>query len=306
MSTPKKHSSTSHTTSHAAHPEHAAHPARATHGAHEAAAETETTEAAPQPSVATSTAAAQPPAPSASAIAAAASATPNVVLVQLPPADANVPIPPKGFVATQGTDYRGIVPKKAELAVLPQTLQELGRFTNWTQVFGTTAPPLASLQQTLNAALEWSLMRNSTDAWDLYSRTMEGIAWTEARAMMDRFKATFDAAVAADSTVQSQNPSLAALLGAAKAIAQRGVATRKANAQARAKGEAPVKGKAVQKVKRAQKIVADAAERAGVAGAGAPASSAVAPAPSASSAAPVASPSPVATSQPSGTNGATH
>ena len=185
MSTPKKHSSTSHTNTHAAHPAHTAH---ATHAAHAAPAEAEIVEAAPQPSVAASTAAAQPSAPSAAAVAAAANATPNIVLVQLPPADANIPVPPKGFVPTLGTDYRGIVPKKAEMAVLPQVLQELGRFANWTQVFGTTAPPLPSLQQTLNAALEWSLMRNSTDAWDLYSRTMEGIAWTEARAMMDRFK----------------------------------------------------------------------------------------------------------------------
>jgi hypothetical protein len=84
----------------------------------------------------------------------AAASAPNIALLELPPTDANIPPPPIGFVAPAGTDYRGVTPKRAELAVLPKALEELGRFTDYVAVFGKTAPPLASLQETLNAALQ--------------------------------------------------------------------------------------------------------------------------------------------------------
>jgi hypothetical protein len=185
----------------------------------------------------------------------------SVVFVQQPPKDAKIPTPPAGFVPTAGTDSRGLLPKKAHMAAIPDALSELDRFTDFTQVFGMTAPPLAYTKQTLSAAGNWSLQRAQLRSWDLYCRTQEGMAWRGARQLIDRMAPAFALATATDSTVAQRYPGFARLFSASKQIAQKGVATRKANAKLKAEGKTPTKGFAAKaKQKQTAKSLLEAAQ----------------------------------------------
>jgi hypothetical protein len=238
--------------------------------------------------IAGATAPASPPAPAAG----------SLIFVTLPPATANIPTPPPGFVATNGTDYRGLLPRKTEIAVLSNAVSELQRFTEFTQVFGQTVPPLASVQQIFDAAEQWSTMRNASTDWDLFCRTQEGLSWKVARALIAKMKPAFALASSSNDALAVQNPSLTALFGAASVIAQRGVATRAANRLAKAEGKPPTHGKANKKAAKLASEVAAAAAKA-------------TPAPVAAVAT-IGAPAPVATEAPAGLavnsllNGAAH
>jgi hypothetical protein len=177
--------------------------------------------------------------------------------VKPPPADANIPSVPEGQQPTNGTDYRGIVPKKSELAVLGDVVKELQNSAEFSAMFGRALPPLPYIIQVFTAANQWSLMRNKSDAWDLYARTQEGLTWMTARALMAKMKPVFEATASGNADVATQFPSTGLLLGAAKVIAKRGVTTRKASAKAKAKGETPTKGAEAKKVRDAERVVAD-------------------------------------------------
>ena len=221
------------------------------------------------------------------------SVTPTVVMG--PPADANIPSVPEGVEPTNGTDYRGIVPRKAELAVLADVITELQKSTDFSTVFGRGMPSLDYIVQVFVAANAWSLMRNKTDAWDLYARTQEGLIWMTVRALMARMKPVFDATTSASSEVATEFRSLALFLNAAQVIAKRAATTRKGNAKSKAKGETPTEGAMARQVKEAAKVVADHAPAVA-----APQGSSGGDA-AAVSAAPAAPPAPVATA-----NGAAH
>ena len=182
---------------------------------------------------------------------AASIAAPANSLIRLPPADANIPAPPQGFVPTNGTDYRGLLPKKTELAVLADAVGELKRFTDFAQAFGKTMPSLPVVLGTLDAAEQWSSMRAKSTAWDLFCRTQEGLAWKDAREIIASMKPAFNMATSVDSTIATQNPSIARLLTAATTIAQRSAATRKANRLLVQEGKPPTKGKVGKKAKKA-------------------------------------------------------
>jgi hypothetical protein len=209
----------------------------------------------------------------------AISASAAPIVVKPPPADANIPSVPEGAEPTNGTDYRGIVPKKSELAVLGDVVSELENNAEFSALFGRTMPSVAYIIQVLTAANQWSLMRNKTDAWDLHARTQEGLTWMTARALMTKMKPVFEATASANTDVATQFPSLGLLLGAARVIAKRGVTTRKGNAKSKAKGDAPAKGAVAKEVRAATRVVADHAATGATtaqetAGGGAPAGSA--------------------------------
>jgi hypothetical protein len=195
-----------------------------------------------------------------------------------------------------GAVYRGVLPQKTELAALPAAVEELGEFTNYASILGAAAPPATQVAQALGIGGQWSSMRNSTDSWDGYCRFQEGVAWTTIRAMMDRLRPAFDLAVAADPTIASRFPNLAALLGAKKAAAKQGAATRQLNKKAIAEGKPPTHGAVGKKRQRATEKQAVATLAAGGATT-APAQPATAPT------APPATPTPAPAT---GSNGAAH
>jgi hypothetical protein len=167
-------------------------------------------------------------------------------------------------------------------------------------IFGKTMPALDFVVQVFDAANQWSLMRNMTDAWDSYSRTMEGLTWLSARALMGNMKPVFEQTASVNADVGTLFPSLGLLLDAQKAIARRAATTRKSNAKLTANGQQPLKGKVGKKRKHQAEVAAYEATQAAP-----PATQAPAPA----SPAPVVAPAPAAAAvaaTPPVVNGAPH
>jgi hypothetical protein len=226
-------------------------------------------------------------APPATATAPAASS----VFLQPPPADAKIPTPPAGTNAPNGSNYRPFLPRSTEVAALANAVTDLRKCTNFATLFGATALPYAQVLQAFDVGNQWTTMRIETAAWDAFCQTQEGICWQTIRVMMDRLGPAFELAVTGDATVASTMPGLAALLGAKKAIAQKAVATKKANKAAVARGEAPVHGVVgKRRLRAAQKALLPAAKAAtaGVASSATPPPTSVSASPPAS--APVAVP----------------
>jgi hypothetical protein len=201
---------------------------------------------------------------SAASTAAVSTPSPNaggVVLVQPPPDKDAVPVAPDGFTATNGAEYRGVLPKATQLAVLSGVVEELGRFSDYASVFGSTAPPLESILQSFGAANQWSLMRVRTIAWEAYCLQQEGLAWVDVRRLMNKLQPLFALASASDATLATRFPMMVKLFNAQRVIAQKGVVTRKANRKAIAEGKPPVKGKVgARRQRMAQKAALIAAE----------------------------------------------
>ena len=82
----------------------------------------------------------------------------TVLYVNPPPPDGAIPVPPHGVQNANRVDYRALLPKNLELSTMPDVLGDLARFTEYTSVFGKTAPPLTFVEQTFDAATKWSAM----------------------------------------------------------------------------------------------------------------------------------------------------
>jgi len=189
--------------------------------------------------------------------------TGGTIFIAPPPVIADFPAPPDGFTATGGAEYSGYLPKATQLAVLGGVIQELGRFTDYSAVLGRTAPPIASITQSFDAANQWSLMRVRTIAWEGYCLQQEGLAWIDVRKLMDQIQPLFEVAVSNDPSIGAAYPMMLKFFGAQRVIAAKGVATRKANLKAVAEGKAPTKGKVGKRRERAaQKAALLAAETA--------------------------------------------
>jgi hypothetical protein len=159
-----------------------------------------------------------------------------------PPAGANIPIPPTGFTPATPGEFRSVVPRKPELAAMPQALIDLAKFTDFDKLFGGVGLAQAETMQCLLMGSLWSTMRASTSQWDAYSVLQEGYAWRAIRAALLRLEQAFLLAAQANPALATTYPGLAALLGARKSIAQKGAATRRLNKAAKAKGEPEIHG----------------------------------------------------------------
>ena len=188
--------------------------------------------------------------------------TATKAIYKVPPATMNIPSPPAGFVPTNGDDYRGVMPKKSELVVLDDVVTELQNSTDFTAIFGRTLPSVAIIIGLFNGGAQWSSARAKASAFDAYCRAQEGLVWIDLRNLIAKIKPVFEQAVSSDSSLAGEFPALGRLLGAQSAIAQRGVATRKANKAAAARGEPVVRGKAAKAKTKAAEKAALAAQNA--------------------------------------------
>jgi hypothetical protein len=184
--------------------------------------------------------------PTANAIAASsASATSNgsaaltTTSSGAPPDPSTVPTPPQGFVQPNRSDFRGVRPKKMELAAVPDAVLELQGFADYGAVLGQTAPPLDQVVAALTLAYQWTRVSGPTTAWAAYVRAMDEVTWKSAFALVDALKPSFALASQRDPTLAARYPALARFLSAAKVIAQKANATKKRVAQGK-----PVRSKA--------------------------------------------------------------
>jgi hypothetical protein len=196
--------------------------------------------------------------------------TATKAVYKVPPATMNIPSPPAGFIPPNGDDYRGAMPKKSELVVLEDAVTELQNSKDFTAIFGRTLPSVAMIIGLFNGGAQWSSTRAKASAFDAYCRAQEGLVWIDVRSLMAKIKPVFEQAVIADSSLAGEFPSLGRLLAAQRAIAQRVVATRKANKKAKAKGEPETHGKAAKAKTKAAAKAALAAQIAAEGAGGAP------------------------------------
>jgi hypothetical protein len=160
-------------------------------------------------------------------------------------------VPPPGFVGDNRMDFRGVLPRTAELVALPMAVEDLRKFVDYTQVMGSKAPPWAQVIAAFDVTNQWSSARTRADAWDLFARTQEGVAWTLLRTLIAQVAPTFGVAVASDPAMASSLPGLTTLLGVKSAIAKKAASTKKANAKQTADGEEPTHGKVGKRAARA-------------------------------------------------------
>lgn len=213
--------------------------------------------------------------------------------IQMPP-KAKVPAPPADYDPTVTVKYGASQPRQGELASIAGAAKEVGAFPDWVAVFGKTAPPADHVVQAFDSVAQWSALFVATTAWFDYVRNGRAAAWEDARGLVEGLKAPFELASAADPTLTTTYPAVTRLLGVAKAIAKKGVATRKANAKAAAEGKPTTHGAVGKQRKKKAAAVALAA------------TTTAAPAPEA---APVPEPTPAAPTSaaaPAVTNGAAH
>ena len=143
-----------------------------------------------------------------------------------------LPAVPSGTVTVQSAKVRAQLPRKEELALIPDVQAELQRFTDYAAVFGKTAPARAVIEQSLSSAYQWSTLRRLLTAWTAYALAQETESWVAARNVLGRLSSAFGLAVKTDCTIRESYPTLGQLFGVRATIAQRGAAVRKANAQA--------------------------------------------------------------------------
>jgi hypothetical protein len=215
----------------------------------------------------------------------------NATQIQMPP-KVTVPVPPDTYDPNVVVDYRSAQPRQGELASIAGAAQEVGAFPDWVAVFGKTAPPAEHVLQAFDAAAQWTTLLVASTLWFNYVRAGAAVAWQDSRGLVEDLKTPFQLASAADPTIATAYPAITRLLGVAKAIAQKGVATRKANAKAKAEGRLPTHGKVGKSRKKQAALAALAA-----------ATTAAPPPTPATPEAPAAAP---AVAAPTATNGAAH
>ncbi len=148
--------------------------------------------------------------------------TPAPVYIQRPPPLSEAYTPPPGFQNANPADYRAALPRNLEMATMPDVLVEIRRFADYAAVFGKTAPGLEYVEQTFTAATEWTQTRIHNEAWDKFSRSQEGAAWSDVRRIMKMLAPALALASQTDATIAREFPALVRLFDAKKVIAQRG------------------------------------------------------------------------------------
>lgn len=144
---------------------------------------------------------------------------------QPPPADANIPVPPSGYVKTK-SPYTAFLPKLIELAALDGAITDLKAIAA-SPAFVAAAPLDQEAVVAFTLALAWSRMRKVSAFWDNYALLQEGIAWATARPLLDKVRTVYELATQLDDSVPTKYANLNTLLTAKKSIAKKGVATRR-------------------------------------------------------------------------------
>ena len=188
-----------------------------------------------------------------------------IVYVKAPPPITLPPVP-TGVVVTPAADARALLPRKAELALVPEAETEIGRIADYPGVFGKVAPSQPVVVQTFDVAYQWSLLVAVLKAWLKYAVAQDVAAWGAVRNLVLRLGPAFSLAVLADPSLGEQCPSLRQLLGVRKAIASRGAAVRTANKKSKAAGQPEYNGKAGKRRKKADAAAALAAQQASAKG----------------------------------------
>jgi hypothetical protein len=144
----------------------------------------------------------------------------------------SAPTPPAGFVPLTKLG-RGGRPQRVQINAAGKAAAELRGSTHYAEQFGTAAPSPTSMADALENARAWSDKLQNAAAWYRYVKQEETLAWRHAQTVCDPFRVPFEFRLARDPSVGDEYPSVAVFLGAAKARAKKGAATRKRNRAAK-------------------------------------------------------------------------
>jgi hypothetical protein len=123
----------------------------------------------------------------------------------------------------------------SEIAVVSDSVLELKGFSNYSAVFGLTAPDQGMLVTLLQIAAQWTSLLTASTNWLTFVKSQSGLAWKDALVQMEALKAPFQLAVTRTPSLMSQYPALGRLLGAQKVVARRAASTRAKGKKAGAK-----------------------------------------------------------------------
>ncbi len=146
-----------------------------------------------------------------------------------------VPSVPAGFVLPDMDAFRGSYPNKNELVAAPLALTDLGNFTSYPTVLGSSAPAEPAVAGKLSVAISWRAVRNESQAWLAYVNAQDAIAWKAALSSLDEVKPLFLIAVAKNPELAGTFPGLSQMFDAGKVVAAKALATKKKATEAEAK-----------------------------------------------------------------------
>jgi hypothetical protein len=167
---------------------------------------------------------------SSSSAASPATGSPASVLGAAP-AD-TLPAIPAGFTPVILIEYRGSHPKAGQLGAGPDAVLELRDFQGFGALFGTAVPPATQLADEIDNALRWTALREATEAFLVYAKSGEAVAWKTALTDLDKLDPVVQVVTITNPTALVGCPALVRTLDVPKAIARRGQASRVRNTKA--------------------------------------------------------------------------
>jgi hypothetical protein len=169
------------------------------------------------------------------AVPSAPPTTSSTVVLSTSPPVVNIPAAPAGFVPVNLLDYKGAHPKTGQVAAVPDAVAELTGSTTYATTFGPAAPEVGSFVQQLDDAVGWTQLRNEVEAFLLYVRSQEAVAWKAGLTQIDQAKAVYDITLVRNPSVPVLFPALTRLLEVTNAIGLKSAAARKRNKAAKVK-----------------------------------------------------------------------
>jgi hypothetical protein len=128
---------------------------------------------------------------------------------------------------------RGSRPRRAQIAVAAAVATELAESGTYVEDFGARAPAAAQIAFVVANAAKWRDTWHAAKAFFEYASEQRARWEDDASAHMNALKPMFDYATSRDVRVADRYAATTKYLGATKAIAERGAASRKAKGQPR-------------------------------------------------------------------------
>jgi hypothetical protein len=155
-----------------------------------------------------------------------------------PPPARGAPSVPKGFDKSRPGRGGRLRIQRSQLACASMVSSELSPLEASNADFGPHIPNLPSLGVAMRLAAQWSAERAKADAWVVYSRSQERLAWLPVLDALASFRPAFEHALNHDPSIAARYPSMALFYGIGSQSAKKAGRTRRARKSANAKAPA--------------------------------------------------------------------
>jgi hypothetical protein len=156
----------------------------------------------------------------------APSTTSSMVVLSTAVPTVSIPIPPLGYNPVLLVAYRGYHPRVAQVAAIPDAVNELRGSTAYTDNLGPAAPQASPFAQSLEDAVGWTNMRIQVETFLGYVKSQEAVAWKAGLTKIDQAKALYDVMLVGNAKLPDLIPAVSRLLTVTSEISQKGAVTR--------------------------------------------------------------------------------